>query len=125
MPRPATDPAFQRRAKTLEELARRQFEADFRTVLELAEGRRLLWAILVNEGGLFTSSAAPSGSETYFREGKREVALSLMRQAQEIAPELYVRMMDEQLREKADAAVKRKAEETVAASTNEGGSDGE
>lgn len=116
---PYNNRGLQKRKEVLEERERHQLETDLREVMGTPSGRRLYWHILANEGLLFSSSFHPSGSETAFAEGKRAVAISLMTRAQRVCAELYVRMMDEQLRSKADKEVRRQVEEMNAAQKKE------
>jgi hypothetical protein len=58
-----------------ERLAQRQ-ESDLRKVLNLPEGRRVLWRLL-SEAGVFRSSFT-GDNQTFFNEGKRSLGLLFM-----------------------------------------------
>lgn len=57
-------------------------------------GRRIVWRIL-ERTGIFRSSFT-GNSETFFREGMRNVGLVLMAQINEACPESYTTMVKEQ-----------------------------
>jgi hypothetical protein len=67
---------------------------DFKWLMSDARGRRFVWRIL-EKAGVYRSSFTGS-SETFFREGRRDVGLWLMSEIHDHALEAYVRMMREQ-----------------------------
>jgi hypothetical protein len=68
-------------------------EEDLRKVMSLPEGRRTMWRILCNTG--MRRSSFTGNSETYFREGERNVGLRLQQELERIAFEDYVLMLKE------------------------------
>jgi hypothetical protein len=67
---------------------------DMKWLMGSKRGRRIAWRIL-ERTGMYRSSFT-GNSETYFREGMRNVGLMLMAQIHEVAPESYSLMMKEQ-----------------------------
>jgi hypothetical protein len=67
---------------------------DIRWLMGSRRGRRLVWGIL-ERTGIFRSSFT-GNSETFFREGERNVGLSLMAQIHTHCPESYATMVKEQ-----------------------------
>ncbi len=78
--------------------ARAQHEADVRAVLATPEGRRVWWRLLERTG---TWSRAYTERDN----GRRDVGVELLEEAQLISPTEYVRMVAEQLVEVKRAAV--------------------
>ncbi len=69
--------------------------SDLRSVLSTPQGRRCLWTMM-NDFGLYaTSFHADNAHITAYREGLRQAALSILRDAQEYCPALFRLMMDE------------------------------
>ncbi|MCK5236710.1 MAG: hypothetical protein KAR06_06965 [Deltaproteobacteria bacterium] len=73
----AADPEQVKRAKLSDKDIRKQELSDLRFVMESPEGRRMMWRIINNLCHVNTLSAENSGSLTYFKEGAREVGLTL------------------------------------------------
>lgn len=67
---------------------------DMKWLMGSRRGRRIAWRIL-DRTGIYRSSFT-GNSETYFREGMRNVGLMLMAQIHEVCPESYTLMMKEQ-----------------------------
>lgn len=74
----------------------KQRDDDLRSVLSAPAGRRFLWRLLV-QSGLHGASYSESPTATAYAEGRRAVAISLMREAQRVTPELYAVALKEQL----------------------------
>jgi len=88
----------QAKAKVLSEdearIARQIELDDFKFVMDDKRGRRLVWRLL-EKTGVFRSSFT-GNSETFFREGARNVGLMLMGLIHEACPEKYTLMLKEQ-----------------------------
>ncbi len=65
---------------------------ELRELLKLKGFRNFAWRYL-SACGVFKLSKDPSGSETYFNEGKRSVGLKLMSEITMASPEAYLQMM--------------------------------
>jgi hypothetical protein len=74
-------------------LAREQDKADFAWLMSDARGRRFIWRML-ELTGVYRSSFT-GNSETFFREGARNVGLAIIADIHEFAPESYVPMLEE------------------------------
>jgi len=83
-----------------EELTRKarlvaQIEAgDFKWIMSNKRGRRFVWRLL-EKAGVFRSSFT-GNSETFFREGARNIGLQVLAMIHEHAPESYTQMLSEQ-----------------------------
>lgn len=82
-------------------------------LLQQPSGREFLWG-LIDGCGVHSASMSAEWSDTAYMEGRRSVGLSLLRQAQDLAPELYAQMV----REAADRFL---AEELAARNKPSGG----
>jgi hypothetical protein len=93
-----TDLAGQERSRADQEqamkVARDQEKADFAWLMSDKRGRRFMWRML-EVTGVYRSSFT-GNSETFFREGARNVGLKLMADIHDYAPESYLLMLDEQ-----------------------------
>jgi hypothetical protein len=67
---------------------------DMKWLMGSKRGRRIVWRIL-ERTGIFRSSFT-GNSETFFKEGMRNVGLVLMAQINEACPESYTTMVKEQ-----------------------------
>lgn len=77
-----------------ERRARRVAEGeDLRRVMSTASGRRFVWGQL-ERAGVFRSSFT-GNSETFFREGQRNIGLMLLADVNEFCPEQYLTMLME------------------------------
>jgi hypothetical protein len=73
----------------------RQIEAeDFMWMMEDPRGRRIMWRLL-EMTGIYRSSFT-GNSETFFREGARNVGLQLVGEIHSLCPEKYSIMTQEQ-----------------------------
>ena len=75
---------------------REQQDEDLRGVLKQVSGRRFFHRLLV-QSGLYASSYAEAPTAAAYNEGRRSIAIALMREAQRVAPELYSQGLREQL----------------------------
>jgi len=89
----AADPAKVKNSERKAKDARKQEIEDVRFILSSAQGRRFFWRYL-GECGLFQSSFT-GNSETFFREGQRNVGLKLMADLNESDPKMYSVMINE------------------------------
>ncbi|HLT01104.1 MAG TPA: hypothetical protein VK001_02955 [Geminicoccaceae bacterium] len=89
-----------REAKRAEEAA-----ADLREVLSTEGGRRFVWRLL-GDSGIFRTSFT-GNSETFFREGERNVGLKVFNAIHQVCPDLYLVMQ----REAAERAERDAAED--------------
>lgn len=67
---------------------------DIKWLMKGRQGRRIVWRLL-EKTGVFRSSFT-GNSETFFREGMRNVGLMLLAQINETCPEQYTLMVQEQ-----------------------------
>ncbi len=88
--------AERHREKTeLERKAARDLEkSDFAWLMSDARGRRFMWRLL-EVTGLYRSSFT-GNSETFFREGARNVGLKMISDIHEFTPDAYPTMLMEQ-----------------------------
>lgn len=75
-------------------LAAQLEEDDFKWLMSNKRGRRIVWRLL-ERTGVYRSSFT-GNSETFFREGMRNVGLMLMAQINTICPGHYATMLQEQ-----------------------------
>ena len=75
-------------------LAIEQEKDDFKWLMGSKRGRRIVWRLLERTGVFRTSFTG--NSETFFREGQRNVGLMLMAQIHEVCPDQYALMLKEQ-----------------------------
>ena len=73
---------------------RDQEKADFAWLMSDKRGRRFIWRMLETTG-VYRSSFT-GNSETFFREGARNVGLKLIADIHEFAPDAYPMMLEEQ-----------------------------
>lgn len=77
----------------LEEKARRLEVDDLRWMMSDKRGRRVMWRLL-ETSGVYRSSFT-GNSETFFREGQRNVGLKLLADIHEHCPDAFVLMLKE------------------------------
>lgn len=106
----------QKTLRNAERAAREQLKSDLRSVMGTLAGRRFLWHILDDlcqlHGGSFTGN-----STTFYNEGRRSVAIDVMKLVQQFCPETYVDMVREQI---ASADSQRAVQATAAQEAEEG-----
>lgn len=86
---PADVAEMKRRAKD----ARAREVADFVALMGTESGRRFVWRLL-GKTGLYRSSFT-GNSETFFREGERNIGLWVMSEIDALCPESYALMVRE------------------------------
>lgn len=69
-------------------------QEDFKWLMGNKRGRRIVWRLL-ERTGVYRSSFT-GNSETFFREGMRNVGLALLAQVHEITPDQFAVMLKEQ-----------------------------
>lgn len=74
-------------------LALQNEQDDFKWLMSSKRGRRIVWRLL-ERTGVYRSSFT-GNSETFFREGQRNVGLMLMAQINEFCPDQYALMLKE------------------------------
>jgi hypothetical protein len=89
----AADPRQIREAKQTSREIRKQELKDVSLILSTIEGRRFFFRYLC-ECGIFKTSFTGS-SETFFREGQRNVGLSLLADLNDADPTMYAKIMEE------------------------------
>lgn len=110
---PAGNTKSQEELKKYEKLKDSQYEADLGAVLSTPQGRRVLYRLIFSVAGAESLSYTGVNESTNFREGRRDVGLTLMRETQELHPELYLQMLSEAVIEAAEVSqrIKRVQEE--------------
>lgn len=68
--------------------------ADLNALLKSPEARRFIWRIL-KMCGMYESSYTGSGSDTFFREGKRQIGLNILAEVTTVDPNAFLQMMKE------------------------------
>lgn len=102
-----------RKVQRLKDAERKLNEA-YRWMLAAPEGRLVL-RHMIQESGLLAPSCAPnggsftSGSETFYREGKRAMGLGLVAKLTEVNPHAYAALAAESAKEQADAIAEKPA----------------
>lgn len=91
----ATDPTQLAEAKRIEKDASKVVLDDIRWMMNEVRGRRFM-AWLMGQTGMDKLSWT-GNSETFFREGCRNIGLQLKARIDEVAPELYIKMLQETL----------------------------
>lgn len=66
---------------------------DLRSVLNTAEGRRVLWRIL-SQAQVFTASYT-GDQDTFFNEGKRNIGIWMLEELMQAKPEAFLQMQRE------------------------------
>lgn len=66
---------------------------DIKWLMSGKRGRRVMWRLL-DRAGVFRTSFT-GNSETFFREGQRNIGLAYLSQVHEVAPETYQSMVEE------------------------------
>jgi hypothetical protein len=105
---PAGNTASQEELKKYERLRDAQFSSDLGAVLETPQGRRVLYRVIFSVAGVESLSYTGVNEATNFREGRRDVGLTLIREAQEMHPELYLLMLSEAVREASEVTMRMK-----------------
>jgi hypothetical protein len=95
----AADPRKQEALRRLDLQRKRQQEKDVRDVMATPAGRRLVWRILDDWGGI-NSVNVNCDARTFFNEGRRALARDVLVEVQRQAKPDYVRMLSEALKAK-------------------------
>lgn len=89
----AADPAKVKKQESKANYLRRRELDDLFTVLSSAQGRRVIWRYLEFCGVFKTSFTG--NSETFYREGQRNVGLKLLAEVNECDSSAYTKMLEE------------------------------
>ncbi|MFW6369141.1 MAG: hypothetical protein ACOC0J_00995 [Myxococcota bacterium] len=74
----------------------REHERNAHAVLSTEEGRAFIWRILDDIGRIYSLSYTDQNPHhTAFREGRRDLALDILRICQDLDPKLYLLMLQE------------------------------
>jgi hypothetical protein len=87
-----------------EQLARAKFVRqrrvdDVRLLMSEGAGRRVLWQLIDGTCGTFGGSYSGDALASAYREGRRSVGIEVMQELQRLAPEAYVLMLQERLKD--------------------------
>lgn len=91
----AADPRQVKKAKQTASRIRDRERHDLRAVLDLVQGRRVIWKLLCVAGVFQVSFRAGQPDLSTFLEGRREFGLQLMADVTAIDPALYHQMAKE------------------------------
>ena len=80
--------------KSRDKQAARTEAEDVKWLMKSRQGRRIVWRLL-DKTGVFKTSFT-GNSETFFREGQRNIGLMWLAQVNELCPEQYSEMIKEQ-----------------------------
>jgi hypothetical protein len=119
------DPAAQEEMQKYEKLQEEQYRSDLKTVMETPQGRRVLYRVVFQLAAVESLSYTGSSEQTFFREGRRDVGISLMRELQDELPEQYLTMLSEAVLEAAKQTqrIKRIKEDANARADGPGNDD--
>lgn len=76
-----------------EDFLQQRYEGDIKWLMSDKRGRRIVHAVLA-ETGLYQLSFT-GNSETFFREGRRDVGLKLLATIERLSPDGYIKMLQE------------------------------
>lgn len=82
-------------AEKKEKQVRDRDKRELAHLMQNVQFRRFLWRYM-GACGLYRSSAEPSGSMTYFNEGKRIIGLTMQKEAIEANQSAYLQMIKEE-----------------------------
>jgi hypothetical protein len=82
------------KAKSRQKTRSLQKKAAFRKFMSDPEGRMFMWDLLTL-CGIFHSSFSVDALRCAFNEGRRDIGLRLLADINQLSPELYIRMMQE------------------------------
>lgn len=94
---PRLDAGHQHSVETAKKRSRRlaaERDATLAGILEVPQGRRLLWWLL-EQSHIFVPSMAATAELTAFREGERNVGLILLDRVMAVAPDAFAAMQAE------------------------------
>lgn len=89
----AADPQKVAEAESKAKRKMRQEDEDLRAVMLTPQGRRAIWRILCSTGA--RRSSFTGNSETFFREGERNVGLRLQEHVERVAFDMFLVMQKE------------------------------
>ena len=78
----------------LSTIARKDETARWAWLMSGPQGRRIVWDML-DLAGVYRSTFSTNGSQMAFLEGRRDMGLRVMAQAQTASPENFRKMMEE------------------------------
>lgn len=78
-----------------EEHLKERSRRDFEKILNMSEGRRVIWDLLENAGVWRNSFVAGDPNVTAFNEGKRDIGLMILQKIQNIKPQALLQMSNE------------------------------
>lgn len=90
------------RRALMDKLQIRRRQEDVLFVLSTTQGRRFYWE-LMKRCGIFETSMTGNNT-TFFNEGMRNIGLMLLNDLNELAPQAYLKMMEESKYEEAQKA---------------------
>lgn len=90
----AADPKSVKERQRAEKRRHEIDQDDLRHLMAEPWSRRWLWGLLAKTG-VFESSFNPSGSVTYFNEGRRMIGLDYLKEIATLCPIEYVAMIEE------------------------------
>jgi hypothetical protein len=99
----AADPAQVADSQADEKSEAEQLQDDLRAVLEMRQGRRVLWRYL-SIAGIYRSSFSEKAETTAFNEGRRVIGLTIMGDITSAKPDALIAMMLEAQAEKEERA---------------------
>ena len=94
-----TDPKQHKKRTKVYKLREAAEKEDFSSVLNTPSGRRVLWRIM-DQSKLLAPDMFTGNSTTFYNLGKRDLGLWLYNEIMGSEPKAFVKMMDEQLKEK-------------------------
>ena len=94
--------------KNMDKVRESQYFQDIRDLLERPAGRRFLYRLIFEICGV-ESISFTGNSETFFREGQRNVGVTVKSELIDQHPEAYMRMMIEMMTTRQEEILKRKA----------------
>lgn len=84
----------QARLEGLEATRTREQDADLLAVMRTPHGRRFVLRVVEEIAGVMSDTFTGS-SETFWREGKRSVGITVMQEAQRVAPQEFLGALNE------------------------------
>jgi hypothetical protein len=95
-----SDEQQQNFARRNQRLAEKQFNQDLQDVMSSDQGRRLFAHLIFNICGVESLSYGGEATDTVFREGRRDVGITLITLSQDAAPGHYLQMISEMVAER-------------------------
>jgi hypothetical protein len=102
---PNSDPIAQGKLRSRERLAEEQARVDMRSLMEVANGRRVMYSLIFERCGVMNSYPG-SDSGIYRHEGRRQLGIEIVQILQRDHMEMYLLMITEQMQaQKAEASL--------------------